>query len=173
MFWRIASSDSSCASAAFCVVKLVSRATTVPAPLVSRSPARVGVALGLLELGLVLADLRFDLGELRLQGAGIELEQQVAFLDQRAFLDIDLHDLAVEARLELDRGNRLHRADGFDDDRHRLLGSTVVTTTGTAPARIGPPAPTLRLRHGGRTGRAFSAALAAAPKPSRWATSSR
>ena len=40
MFWRIASSDSSCASAAFWAVTLVSRVTTVPAPLPSRSSER-------------------------------------------------------------------------------------------------------------------------------------
>ncbi len=114
----------------------------------------LGVALGLDDLRLVLADLGFDHAELGLERAVVELEQQVALLDQRALLDIDLHDLTVDARLDLDGGNRLHRADGLDDDRHRLLADRG-HHHGHRAARIGPPAATLRLRDGRRTGRTF------------------
>ena len=160
--------------AAFSVGRRWCRAcTTVPAPLVSRSSARAESRLACSTCAWSLRICASIWASCAFERARIELEQQVAFLDQRALLDIDLHDLAVEARLDLDRGDRLHRADRLDDDRHRLLGDRG-DDDGHGAARIGAAAAALRLRRWRPDWRApFSAALAAAPKPSLWATSSR
>ena len=87
--------------------------------------------------------------ERRLERTRVDDEQQVALLDQSALLDVDLHDLAVDARLDLDGGNRLHRADCLDDDRHRLFLDRR-HDDGHCSGGIGPAAPTWRLCHRGR-----------------------
>ena len=111
------------------------------------------VALGLGDLRLVLADLGLDLAELCFQRARIELEEDVALFHQRAFLDIHLHDLAVDTRLDLDRGDGLHSADRVDHDRHRLLVD-LGDDHGDRPARVQSATAALRLRRSGGTGRA-------------------
>jgi hypothetical protein len=67
---------------------------------------------------LVAGDHRLVLGDLRLDIAVVEGEEQVAGLDELAVDDVLLGDLAVDARLHHDAGRRLDEADGALAHRH-------------------------------------------------------
>jgi hypothetical protein len=117
------------------------------------------------DLRLVLADLGLDLAELRPERTRIEFEQEVALLHQRAFLDSHLHDLAVETRLDLDRGDGLHSADSLEDDRQRLLGD-LGDDHGDGSARVQPTTAALRLcRCGGTCGATLFGGARRCPQP--------
>ncbi len=79
-------------------------------------PIEIGLRIG--EMGLVAAQRRLCLIELRLIGARIDLGEQIAGLDRLAFLEVDAYqqprDLAADRR----RVQRRHRAEAGQDDRH-------------------------------------------------------
>jgi hypothetical protein len=56
-----------------------------------------------------------------LERLGVDLEEEVAGMDELAFLEGDLDDLAVDAGLHDHRLVGLHRADAAHDDGHVLL----------------------------------------------------
>jgi hypothetical protein len=60
------------------------------------------VALGALELRLVARDVALRLADLRLERAGVELQQHIAGLDARAVSKMDCGDLVIEARFDCD-----------------------------------------------------------------------
>ena len=89
------------------------------------------VDLRVVEQRLVLRQRGLRRLELHLVRPRIDLGQHLARLDEVAFLKVDLHQLAVDARLDRHRVERGHVAealqidgnagppDGGDDDRHR------------------------------------------------------
>ena len=80
------------------------------------------VEIGVGEIGLVLRLLGFGLIERRLVGPGIDLGQQVTLLDQLAFLEGDLVDLAVDAGSNQHGVEGLNRSETGQIDREiRLL----------------------------------------------------
>ena len=54
------------------------------------------------QLRLILGDLRLRLVQHRLVGPRVELEEDVALLDQRPFLEVDLVQVAPDVRPHLD-----------------------------------------------------------------------
>ena len=77
------------------------------------------------EVALRIGQLRFVLGlgrdrliVGRLVGAGIDLGQEIALLHHLPFGEVDLHQLAVDARRDRHRIERLHRAEAAQIDRH-------------------------------------------------------
>src|SRR5439155_25705574 len=97
------------------------------------------------EVGLVARELPFRLHELRLEGAGIDLGQHIAGVDDLTLREVRLQELAVDAALDRDdveRGDRAERrevdaqiagADGCDDHRHRAR----LLSRCTAPGGLG------------------------------------
>ena len=81
----------------------------------------VEVQFGADQLRLVARLGRGGFVERGLEGPRIDLEQRVAGLDVLAFLEGDLDDLAVDARLDDGHVVGLHRADAAHVDRHVLL----------------------------------------------------
>ncbi len=79
------------------------------------------VALGLLELGLGAGEQAFDLLDLRFDRAAVEREQEIALVHQRAVAEMHAGDLAVDARLDRDAGDRGHGAERLDANRNGLL----------------------------------------------------
>ena len=76
------------------------------------------------------------LRELRLEGAVVEREQKVAFLDVLAFLEVNVRDLPVDARLDDHCRNRLDGADRAHLNRRRQdLGDTCDYGLGGGRAR--------------------------------------
>ena len=69
----------------------------------------VQIDAGIVQHGLVLDQLALGLLQRGLIRAGIELQQQVAFMDQVAFLVMDGHQLAIHAALHC---NGIDRGDG-------------------------------------------------------------
>ena len=78
------------------------------------------VALGVLELRLVLRLLRLRLVERGLERARVDLRQQVARLHVLALGERDLHQLPVDARADRHGVVGLDRADAVEPDRHVL-----------------------------------------------------
>ena len=83
--------------------------------------AELGVALqvqlGVGEVGLVLRLLGLRLIERGLEGPGIDLGQEVALLDELAFLEGDLVDLAIDAGSDQDGVEGLHGSKAGQIDR--------------------------------------------------------
>ena len=78
------------------------------------------IALRALELGLVLCQHAFGLLDLGVDLARVEREQQIAFIDLGAILEMDGDDRGLQARFQRHAGNRRHHSDRIDVDRHRL-----------------------------------------------------
>ena len=79
------------------------------------------IALVLLELRLGADQHRLQVADLRLDGAAVEREQQVALLHHGAVVEMHADDLGFEPRLDGDAGDRGHGAEQFDLQRHPLL----------------------------------------------------
>ena len=75
------------------------------------------VEIGVGEIGFVLGLLGLGLVERSLERPRIDLDQRVAFLDDLAFLEGDLVDLAVDAGANQDGVEALHRAEAGQIDR--------------------------------------------------------
>ena len=75
------------------------------------------IELGVGEIGLVLRFLGVRLIERGLKRSGVDLRQQVALLDHLAFVEGDLHDLAVDTGAHQDGVVGLHLSDALQDDR--------------------------------------------------------
>ena len=86
-----------------------------------REFAELGVALqieiGVGQIGLILRLLGLGLIERRLVGAGIDLDQEVALIDDLAFLEGDLVDLSVDPGPYHDGVETLHRSEPAQIDR--------------------------------------------------------
>ena len=65
-------------------------------------PGLLEIELVAVQLVYLLADPRLGLDDLELQIGVLELEERLAFRNHRAFLDIDLGDLAALDRIEID-----------------------------------------------------------------------
>jgi hypothetical protein len=79
------------------------------------------VLLGVGEAGLVLRQLGCDVIEAGLKRRRVDLRQQVALLDDLAFLESHPLDLAVHARPHGDGVGRLHCAEPIQGQRKRPL----------------------------------------------------
>jgi len=77
--------------------------------------------LRLREQALIVGELALVLGLQELVGARIDLCQEVALLDQLAFGESDLEQLAVDLGLHGDGGDRRDRAERVDDDANIAL----------------------------------------------------
>jgi hypothetical protein len=82
-------------------------------------PRQVGIRR--LRLGLIAAQRGLGLLHRELEGPRIEREQQLAFRDLVAFLEIDRLQLARHLRPDVDGRRRLDVADDADVDGHGLL----------------------------------------------------
>ena len=78
------------------------------------------VALRAFELGLILRQHPLGLLDLGVDLAGVEGEQQIAFVDLGAVLEMDRDDGGFDPRLQRHARNRRHRSDRIDVDRHRF-----------------------------------------------------
>ena len=67
---------------------------------------------------MVLGDARFGLRDLRLHESVVEAEENVVLVDEVALLEEDLDDLAIDAGLDGDVGERLDRAGRRQNDWH-------------------------------------------------------
>ena len=74
------------------------------------------VDLRLREQALIVGELAFELRLQELVGARIDLRQEIALLDQLAFGEPDLEQLAVDLGLHGDGGDRRDGAERVDDD---------------------------------------------------------
>ncbi|MNV21527.1 hypothetical protein D3C71_1124650 [compost metagenome] len=74
------------------------------------------------QLGLVLALGRGGFIEAGLQGARVDLGEQVALLDFLAFLEVDTDQLAADLRADGDGVHRRHGSQRAGIDRHVLAG---------------------------------------------------
>ena len=81
-----------------------------------RIPHEVGLCLR--DLGLVLGELGLRLLELRLEGARVDREQEIADLDLLPFGEVDPQQLAADQRQHGDRRVCLDIADRPELDRH-------------------------------------------------------
>ena len=75
------------------------------------------VELGVGEIGLVLRLLGVGLVERRLKRSRVDLGEKVALLDHLAFVEGDLHDLAVDARADENGVEGLDLTDALQNDR--------------------------------------------------------
>ena len=80
------------------------------------------IGLGAGELRLVLLLHCLGLGQRRLVGSRVDLQEQVALLDFLALLEIDLYYLAVDPALDRNHIVGLHRADPVQKHRNILRG---------------------------------------------------
>ena len=87
------------------------------------------IALGVLEIGAVLLLLGLGAVESRLIGAGIDLDQKVAFVDDLTLMEVDRHDLAVDARPHQDGVVGLDRPETGEDHRE-IAGARIDRTHG-------------------------------------------
>ena len=79
------------------------------------------VAFSLLEIGLGPVEQAFHLLCLRFDRAAVQGEQQVTLIYRGAVPEMDADDLAVDARLDRDAGDRRDRAQYLDADRNGFL----------------------------------------------------
>ena len=87
---------------------------------VANSPSLVialQIEIGVGEIGLVLRLLGLGLVERRLERPRIDLDQRIAFLDELAFLEVDLVDLAVDPGADHHGVEALHGAEAGQVDR--------------------------------------------------------
>ncbi len=80
------------------------------------------VALRLGEQRLVLGELALRLGERGLIGPGVDLDEEVAFLDHLAFGEAQLHQGPGDLGLEGYGCERRHRSERVEGDRHVANG---------------------------------------------------
>ena len=80
----------------------------------------IEILLGVGEAGLVLRQLGDRLIESGLERRRVDLHEEIALLDDLAFLEADLLDLAVHARADGHDVGGLHRAEPVQGDRKRL-----------------------------------------------------
>ena len=80
------------------------------------------VGLGLLQLRGVFLQRGLGLPKRFFVWPRIDLEQQITLIDVRPFDKVHGQQLAGDLRLHLDNRRRLHRPDGVNLDRRRLLG---------------------------------------------------
>ena len=78
------------------------------------------VALRALELRLVLGEHALGLLDLGVDLAAVEREQQIAFVDLGAVLEMHRDDGGLQPRLQRHAGDRRHHADRIDIDGHGL-----------------------------------------------------
>ena len=78
------------------------------------------VALRAFELGLILGQHALGLFDLGVDLARVEREQQIAFVDLGAVLEMHRDDGGFEPRFQRHAGNRRHHSDRVDIDGHRL-----------------------------------------------------
>ena len=85
------------------------------------------IDLGVLEHRLILGELSFRLSQRNLIRPRVDLREEIALVDHLAFLEGALDQLAVDLRLDRDHGQRRHRTEPAQHDRHVALldrGST-------------------------------------------------
>ena len=80
------------------------------------------IAFGLLELSLRALEQPLHLPDLRLQRAAVEGEQGVALPHRHAIAKVHAHDLAVDAGLDRDAGDRRNAAKRLDANGNSSLG---------------------------------------------------
>jgi hypothetical protein len=101
----------------------------------NRSCAALVLALDVGQRALVARDLGLGLVDVGAVGAVVEREQQLARLDELAFLDVDLADGAGGLRMQVDGADRGHGAVGLlDHGTSRRCGATTLTTVGRLAA---------------------------------------
>ena len=69
------------------------------------------IGLGLFEKSGVMGELALRKIKRRLEGPGIDLHEKVALVDELAFLEADLHQLAIDLRLNRNGGERRHSSE--------------------------------------------------------------
>ena len=107
------------------------------------------VELGVVERGFVLRLLGNDLIERGLIGPRVDLRQQITGLDDVAFLEGDLDDLAVDTAFDSHRVEGLHRAE--PGQQHREVGfSSLARPKPECPAPAAAAPPARRARRAGR-----------------------
>ena len=74
---------------------------------------------GVRRLRLVTLEDRLGLGQGRLEGPGIDLEEHLTLLDVLPLAECDPHDRPADLRLHRHRLERLHGAGGQELERHR------------------------------------------------------
>ena len=109
------------------------------------------VRLELTQRRLVLGESRLRLVQCRLEGPLIDGEKQVALLDEVAFVEIGVGQLAGHLRLDRDRGVGLHVADNLNLHRDILggcdgNGDRDISAAAAAPAAFTAPPGGSRLR---------------------------
>ena len=85
--------------------------------------SRAMLALACSERSLVAGDVGLRLVERGFQGAAVDFEELLALLDEIAFLEIDLGQLAAHQGFDGDGGVGLDVADDLDFHRHVAGGS--------------------------------------------------
>ena len=75
------------------------------------------ITLGLIDLGLILEDLRIHLGQLPFDEPVIQPEQQITCRHGGPLGDLNQDHLAVHARPDGNRGDGLNRANGVNGQR--------------------------------------------------------
>ena len=101
-------------------VLALSTLTWVVAPLPIRSVKRLRSRCGAVELRLIPGEHALGLLDLGVDLARVEGEQQIALVDPGAVLEMHRDDGGLDPRLQRHAGNRRHRPDRIDIDRHRL-----------------------------------------------------
>src|SRR5262249_58764799 len=101
-----------------------------------------------LEGGPVALEGRLALGELGSQRTVVEREENVSLLDLLAFVEMDILDLPVDARLDHHGRHRLDAADRRDLNRHRRFDRDIGDHWLSRGGRARPGAPRLA----GKTG---------------------
>ena len=103
------------------------------------------IALRLLEIRLGSRRAVLDLLDLRFDRAAVEREQEIAFAHDRPVAKVHADDLAIDAGLDRDAGDRSDAAERFDAHRNGLLGDgrrprpgRRAARSGAAPARRRP-----------------------------------
>ena len=76
------------------------------------------IDLGVVEQSLVVRQRTLSQFQLNLIGPRVDLDEDLAFLDQIAFVEIHLHQLAVDARLDGDGIERGYVAEPVQIDRN-------------------------------------------------------
>lgn len=72
------------------------------------------VRLRLIEQPLVMGELPLRKIERRLKGPRIDLRQKIALVDELAFLEANLHQLAIDLRLDRNGGERRDRSEAYE-----------------------------------------------------------
>jgi hypothetical protein len=105
-----------------------------------REPAlALDLQLGALERCPIALERRLALCQLRAQRPVVESKKEIALLDLLPFLEMNLDNLSVHARLDHDGRDRLDAADPGDLDRRRHGGDIIDhdRLTGRRPRRPG------------------------------------